>query len=72
MPETRYKETYEQGTGILIAREPYEVSNEDLAKEEDERRALEILATSPTAITMPEMWELLRIFGRQFGYLPYA
>lgn len=34
----------------------------------DERRALEILATSPDAITQPEMWELIRIFGRRLGY----
>lgn len=34
----------------------------------DEVRAAEILATSPDAITMPEMWELLRIYGRRLGY----
>lgn len=31
-------------------------------------RAEEILATSPDAITQPEIWELLRIFGRRLGY----
>jgi len=30
-------------------------------------RAEELLATSPGAITMPEMWELMRIFGRLLG-----
>lgn len=34
----------------------------------DTIRAAEILATSPSAITMPEMWELLRIIGRRLGY----
>lgn len=30
----------------------------------DRVRALELLSTSPDAITQPEMWELMRIFGR--------
>lgn len=30
-------------------------------------RATELLATSPQVITMPEMWELMRIFGRLHG-----
>lgn len=34
----------------------------------DTIRAQEILASSPDAITMPEMWELMRIFGRRLGY----
>jgi len=33
----------------------------------DITRAQELLATSPQAITMPEMWELMRIFGRRLG-----
>jgi len=36
----------------------------------DQARAEELLATSPNVITMPEIWELLRIFGRRHGYLP--
>lgn len=35
---------------------------------EDELRAGELLATSPAVITQPEIWELLRIFGRKLGY----
>jgi len=31
-------------------------------------RAREILATSPSVITQPEMWELMRIFGRKLGF----
>lgn len=34
----------------------------------DTIRAEEILATSPAAITQPEIWELLRILGRSLGY----
>lgn len=34
----------------------------------DTVRAREILATSPDAISMPEIWELLRIIGRRLGY----
>ncbi|MBA7703315.1 hypothetical protein ES703_112097 [subsurface metagenome] len=30
-------------------------------------RAKELLSTSPSVITMPEMWELMRIFGRLLG-----
>ncbi len=33
----------------------------------DMARAAELLATSPAVITQPEMWELLRIFGRLHG-----
>lgn len=31
-------------------------------------RAKELLANPPTAITMPQVWELLRIIGRKFGW----
>ena len=31
-------------------------------------RAGELLASSPDVITQPEMWELLRIIGRRFGW----
>jgi len=34
----------------------------------DTIRAQELLAASPDVITMPEIWELLRIFGRRLGY----
>lgn len=33
----------------------------------DIERVKELLATSPAAITMPEIWELMRIFGRRLG-----
>jgi len=34
----------------------------------DALRAAELLAMSPPVITLPEIWELLRIFGRRLGY----
>ncbi|KKK94241.1 hypothetical protein LCGC14_2684850 [marine sediment metagenome] len=34
----------------------------------DELRARELLANSPDVITLPEIWETLRIFGRRLGY----
>ncbi|MBA7590976.1 hypothetical protein ES708_33121 [subsurface metagenome] len=34
----------------------------------DTIRAEELLITSPAVITQPEMWELVRIFGRRLGY----
>lgn len=69
MPETRHIEIYEQGTGEVIGYEPYEVSDEQLQSEHDEARATEILATSPNVITMPEIWELLRILIQHQGLI---
>lgn len=34
----------------------------------DYDRACELLATSSSVITQPEIWELLRIFGKKLGY----
>lgn len=39
-----------------------------LPPDPDTIRAEEILGTSPDAITLPEIWELLRIYGRRLGY----
>lgn len=36
----------------------------------DIERAEELLGTSPAVITMPEIWELLRIFGSWHGLNP--
>ena len=43
MPETGYIEEYEQGTGRLLRREPYEVSDEELAKDREDNRKANIL-----------------------------
>ncbi len=37
---------------------------------QDSLRANELLATSPAVITMPEIWEILRILGRIHGLTP--
>lgn len=34
----------------------------------DTVRAREILTTSPAVISMPEVWELLRILGKRLGF----
>lgn len=31
--------------------------------------ARELLGTSPDVITQPEIWQLLRIYGRRLGYI---
>lgn len=41
---------------------------EILPPDPDTERAEELLSTSPPVITMPEMWELIRIYGRRLGY----
>lgn len=32
-------------------------------------RIRELLATSPAVISMPEIWELLRLFAKKQGYI---
>lgn len=34
----------------------------------DIARAMELLSSSPDVISMPAIWELLRIIGRRFGW----
>lgn len=66
MPETRYIEVYDNH-GNIIALEPYEVSDEQLA-EEAERATIEgYLAQSPPAITMPQLWAVIRHLARRAG-----
>lgn len=38
----------------------------------DTIRARELLETSPATITMPELWELVRIFAKRLGYWSHA
>ncbi|MBA7658569.1 hypothetical protein ES703_66528 [subsurface metagenome] len=61
-----------------LAIDAYDASQEEIAlynaqveiyvPDADTLRAQELLATSPPVITQPEMWELIRIFGRRLGY----
>jgi len=66
MPETRY--TIEYKDGVEVNRIPYEVSDEELQAEADIVTCEGYLAQSPAVITQPEIWWLLRYFGKQLGY----
>lgn len=46
----------------------YEVSDEELAQEEEDRLCKEYLSHSPDVITPPEIWYLLRCFAKKLGY----
>jgi len=46
----------------------YNSQVEIIPPDPDTIRAEELLANSPEVITQPEMWELMRIFGRRLGY----
>lgn len=67
---------HDQLAGVAIAVRPPTQDEADLfdarwippPPDPDTIRAREILATSPDAITQPEIWELLRILGRRLGY----
>lgn len=58
----------ESGTPTQEDIDLYNAQVEILPPDPDTIRAEEILATSPAAITMPDLWELARIFGRRLGY----
>lgn len=66
MPETRYNEIYKDG--VLITKEPYEVSDEELAEEAEQATCEEYLGHSPDVITPPEIWFLLRCLAKKLGY----
>ncbi|MBA7652320.1 hypothetical protein ES703_60150 [subsurface metagenome] len=61
-----------------LAIEAYDATQEEIDRynsretepppDADTLRAQELLASSPAVITQPQMWELLRIFGRRLGY----
>lgn len=66
MPETRYAEEYRDGK--LVRREPYEVSDEELAQEQEDATCEEYLHHSPDVITQPQMWFLIRALAKELGY----
>lgn len=45
-----------------------EIPEEELAQEEEDRTCGEYLARSSNVITQPEIWYLLRAFGKKLGY----
>lgn len=66
MPEIRYIRTYEQGTGVLLSQEPYEVSDEKLHQEALEREAndrshrIYDLYNSWDGLTPPQQWQAIK------------
>ena len=63
----------EAAAGMARAASPEEINHFNalvvaVVANPDVERARELLATSPAVITMPEIWELLRIIGHQFGW----
>lgn len=67
MPKTRYIEEYDN-QGRLVNSVPYEVSDEEVASEQEKATCEVYLAQSPDVITQPEIWYLLRAFAKQLGY----
>ena len=67
MPETRYVETYQDG--VLIDKEPYEVSDEQLQDEADTARLKEICAMAHSAIPLPSLVEAVAIICKKLGYI---
>lgn len=53
---------YDEASNNLLPNPSYSPPNGDTA------RAEELLANPHAVITQPEMWELMRIFGRRLGY----
>ena len=58
MPETRYIMGYKDDK--LIAEEPYEVSNEELAREADEKLLRDLLNIADKDILIPQMGKALK------------
>ncbi|MBA7701519.1 hypothetical protein ES703_110259 [subsurface metagenome] len=58
----------ESGTPTQADIDAYNAQVEILPPDPDTIRAEEILSNSPDVITQPELWELVRIFGRRLGY----
>lgn len=67
----------EDGALLLLAIESADLTLEQIdlfnatvgpyVPDPDTLRAEELLQSSPDVITQPEMWELMRIFGRRLG-----
>ena len=57
-PETRYIETYKDG--VLIEKEPYEVSDEQLEQEADEKLLQDILDMADSDIKVPQIGKILK------------
>lgn len=68
MPEIRYVEVFD-GKGNLIAKEAYEVADEEIEEERERTRAQEILVKG--GFSQSEAYELLTLVAkRMFGFRP--
>ena len=66
MPETRFIEHYKGGTDkpVLLSREPYEVSDEELQVEKDNETIAKLSAPN-RKLTASETAELVQALARQ-------
>lgn len=65
--DAQHGQIWEDMTAELIA-EGYREPPREYPLHQD--RVGQILATSPDVITMPQIWELLRIYAEALGYPP--
>lgn len=59
-----WREATQEEIALLEAVEPPPPPDPDAV------RVAQLLSTSPSVITMPEIWELLRIYARRLGFIP--
>ena len=64
MSEVRYAQTYKDG--VLIGKEPYEVSSEELEREAQEAKINELVAKSSR--TSAENSQLIDLLASKLGY----
>lgn len=67
MPETRFMRHFDK-EGNELEPIPYEVSDEEVADEADRATCEKYLAKSSEVIKQPEIWWLLRYFGKRLGF----
>jgi len=69
MPETRYAEIYEQGTGKLLSREPYEVNDEELKIEAAIETIRRVQQKAKKGWTLTDIKDLLEALLIQAGVI---
>lgn len=62
MPQTRYIKEFKKG--VLTAEIPYEVSDEEVASEEAERKVIEISALSDAELTTAKLKQIVKALVR--------
>ena len=63
MPETRYLEEYDN-QGNIINRIPYEVSDEELKREQAENDLAELFSMGDDQVTVPKIGKFLKALAR--------